>query len=184
MFYKVGSMRSEGDEPIVVAAPIVIAFRKEASGSLIMKIQDHFWPEDLEPAIPVIHDRAHSLLQHLLLLVELSNESENSGCEILQQILQPANLTSNRPFRVALLSRTTEQEDASKLSKRNPLSAGEIRVFKPSQRSKQSAGFSPLKYRVRARRPGLTPRPTIPCYLVSEPEIKSSVLRLASSSVN
>ena len=134
VFYKVGSMRSEGDEPIVVAAPIVIAFRKEASGSLIMKIQDHFWPEDLEPAIPVIHDRAHSLLQHLLLLVELSNESDNSGCEILRQILQPAKLTSNRPFRVALLSRTTEQEDASKLSKRNPLSAGEIRVFKPSQK--------------------------------------------------
>jgi hypothetical protein len=112
----------------------VVAFQKEASGLLITKIQDHFWPEDLKRAIPVIHDRAHSLLEHLLLLVELSNECDDSGCDILKQVLHPANLTSNRPFRVALLSRTTKQEDASQLSKRNPLSAGEIRVFKPSQK--------------------------------------------------
>jgi hypothetical protein len=32
-----------------------------------MTIQDHFWPEDLERAIPVLRDAAHSLLDHLLL---------------------------------------------------------------------------------------------------------------------
>jgi hypothetical protein len=36
----------------------VIAFRKEETGVLVMELSEHIWPENLELAIPVVHDVA------------------------------------------------------------------------------------------------------------------------------
>jgi SpoIIAA-like len=111
---------------------LVIAFCREVTGLLVVKIQDHFWPEDLERAIPMIHAAAHNRLDELLLLVELSSECEGSGCEIIKEILEPADLPPKRLFRLALLSRTSQQEKVNTLLKQK--FNGEIRVFAPDRK--------------------------------------------------
>ena len=38
----------------------MIALRREETGVLVMELSEHFWPEDLESAIPAVHDVAES----------------------------------------------------------------------------------------------------------------------------
>ena len=61
----------------------MIALRKEETGVLVMKLAEHLWPEDLELAIPVVHDVARSRQNPLLLLVEVADGFETSlGCSL------------------------------------------------------------------------------------------------------
>jgi hypothetical protein len=47
----------------------VIALRREETGILVMELSEHLWPDNLELAIPVVHDVARSRQNPLLLLV-------------------------------------------------------------------------------------------------------------------
>ncbi len=38
----------------------MIALRREETGVLVMELSEHLWPEDLELAIPAVHDIARS----------------------------------------------------------------------------------------------------------------------------
>ena len=51
----------------------MIALRKVETGLLVMELSDHLWPEDLELAIPVVHDVARSRQNPLLLFVVVSS---------------------------------------------------------------------------------------------------------------
>jgi hypothetical protein len=82
----------------------VIAFRKEETGVLVMELSEHLWPEDLELAIPVVHDVARSRQNPLLLFVEVASGFDTSSWAFLCQILQPGILAQNRPSRVAVLT--------------------------------------------------------------------------------
>ena len=37
----------------------MITLRREETGVLVMELSEHLWPEDLESAIPVVHDVAN-----------------------------------------------------------------------------------------------------------------------------
>lgn len=75
----------------------MITLRKEESGVLVMELSEHLWPEDLELAIPVVHDVARSYQNPLLLLVEVFTSFDTSPFTFLCQILQPGILAHRSP---------------------------------------------------------------------------------------
>ena len=90
----------------------MITLRKEESGVLVMELSEHLWPEDLELAIPVVHDVARSYQNPLLLLVDVVSSFDTSPFTFLCQILQPGVLAQNRPSRVAVLTTFIEESEA------------------------------------------------------------------------
>jgi hypothetical protein len=114
----------------------MITLRKEETGVLVMELSEHLWPEDLELAIPVVHDVARSYQNPLLLLVEVFTSFDTSPFTFLCQILQPGILAQNRPSRVAVLTSLAE-ERASIPSKQIP--EVEIRLFNSGQRCEAKA---------------------------------------------
>jgi hypothetical protein len=115
----------------------VIAFRKEECGVLVMELSEHLWPEDLELAIPVVHDVARSRQNPLLLLVEVASGFDTSSWAFLCQILQPGILAQNRPSRVAVLTPVAEERESKIPLKQIPET--QIRFFSPHQRFEAKA---------------------------------------------
>jgi hypothetical protein len=109
----------------------MILLRKEETGVLVMELSEHLWPEDLEIAIPAVHDVSRSPQNPLLLLVEVASDFDTSPSVLLCQILQPGILAQNRPSRVAVLTTFTEC-DAQVASKKD--TEVQIRFFGPNQR--------------------------------------------------
>jgi hypothetical protein len=105
----------------------VIALRREETGVLLMQLSNHLWPDDLELAIPVVHDVARSRRNPLLLLVVVDNDFDTPLWDFLCQILQPGILAKNRPSRVAVL--TKDPAEATK----NLDSEVEVRIFGSDQ---------------------------------------------------
>jgi hypothetical protein len=105
----------------------VIALRREETGVLLMQLSNHLWPDDLELAIPVVHDVARSRRNPLLLLVVVDSDFDTPLWDFLCQILQPGILAENRPSRVAVL--TKDPAEATK----NLDSEVEIRIFSSDQ---------------------------------------------------
>ena len=87
---------------------------------LVMELSEHLWPEDLELAIPVVHDVARSLQNPLLLLVEVASGFDTSPWAFLCQILQPGILAQNRPSRVAVIAEECESKIPFKTNSRSP----------------------------------------------------------------
>ena len=115
----------------------MIALRKEETGVLVMELSEHLWPEDLELAIPVVHDIARSRQNPLLLLVEVFSSFDRSPFTFLCQILQPGILAQNRPSRVAVLTSIAEERESNIPSKQIP--EVEIRFFSSHQRFEAKA---------------------------------------------
>jgi hypothetical protein len=115
----------------------MIALRKEETGVLVMVLSEHLWPEDLELAIPVVHDVARSRQNPLLLLVEVATGFDTPPGTVLRQILQPGILPQNRPSRVAVLTTISEEREFKIPS--NRISGVQIRSFKPDQRCEAKA---------------------------------------------
>jgi len=113
----------------------VIALPREETGVLVMELSEHFWPEDLESAIPVVHDIARSPQNPLLLLVVVDRHFDTPLWDFLGQILQPGILAQNRPSRVAVL--TSIAQECESTSKQ--ISGVEIRFFSPDQSCKARA---------------------------------------------
>ena len=105
----------------------MIALRREETGVLLMQLSNHLWPDDLELAIPVVHDVARSRRNPLLLLVVVDSDFETPLWDFLCQILQPGILAENRPSRVAVL--TKDPGEATK----NLDSEVEVRIFSSDQ---------------------------------------------------
>ena len=63
----------------------------------MIELSEHLWPEDLELAIPVVHDVARSYQNPLLLLVEVFTSFDTSPFTFLCQILQPGILAHRSP---------------------------------------------------------------------------------------
>ena len=103
---------------------------------LVMELTEHLWPEDLELAIPVVHDVARSRQNPLLLLVDVVSSFDTSPLTFLSQILQPGILAQNRPSRVAVLTSVAEQRESIP-SRQVP--EVEIRFFGPDQRCEAKA---------------------------------------------
>lgn len=103
----------------------------------VMELSGHLWPEDLELAIPAVHDVARSRQNPLLLLVEIASGFDTSPCDVLCQILQPGILAQKRPSRVALLT-TTTKEGESKMSSIH-ISNVQIRFFDLDRRCEAKA---------------------------------------------
>ena len=117
----------------------MIALRKEEAGVLVMELSEHLWPEDLELAIPIVHDVARSRQNPLLLLVEMVRDFDTPPWEFLSQILQPGILPSNRPSRVALLTTIAEELESKIPSKQ--FSKVQIRLFSPTRDARPKLGF-------------------------------------------
>src|ERR1700731_4178111 len=92
-----------------------------------MELSEHLWPEDLESAIPVVHDVARSYRNPLLLLVVVANGYDTSPSDVLCQILQPGILAQNRPSRVAVVTNNPAEP------KNNLHSEVQMRFFRPNQ---------------------------------------------------
>lgn len=105
----------------------MIALRREETGVLLMQLSNHLWPDDLELAIPVVHDVARSRRNPLLLLVVVDSDFETPLWDFLCQILQPGILAENRPSRVAVL--TKDPGEATK----NLDPEVEVRIFSSDQ---------------------------------------------------
>ena len=105
----------------------MIALRREETGVLLMQLSNHLWPDDLELAIPVVHDVARSRRNPLLLLVVVDNDFDTPLWDFLCQILQPGILAKNRPSRVAVLTKDPAQ------ATKNLDSEVEIRIFSSDQ---------------------------------------------------
>jgi len=105
----------------------VIALRREETGVLLMQLSNHLWPDDLELAIPIVHDVARSRRNPLLLLVVVDNDFDTPLWDFLGQILQPGILAKNRPSRVAVLTKDPAQ------ATKNLDSEVEIRIFSSDQ---------------------------------------------------
>ena len=105
----------------------MIALRREEPGILVMELSEHLWPDNLELAIPVVHDVARSRRNPLLLLVVIGSDFDTPLWDFLCQILQPGILAENRPSRVAVLT-TNPAEPTNNLD-----SKVEIRVFGSDQ---------------------------------------------------
>ena len=82
----------------------MISLRREETGLLVMELSEHLWPDNLELAIPVVHDVARSRQNPLLLLVVVDGDFDTPLWDFLCQILQPGILAENRPCRVAVLT--------------------------------------------------------------------------------
>ena len=96
-----------------------------------MELSEHLWPEDLELAIPVVHDVARSIQNPLLLLVEVASGFDTSPWAFLCQILQPGILARNRPSRVAVLTPIAEECESKipfKTNSRRPKSASLVPI--------------------------------------------------------
>jgi hypothetical protein len=118
----------------------VIALREEETGVLVMELSEHLWPEDMELAVPVVHDVARSRQDPLLLLVEVASSFDTSPRAFLYQILQPGILAHNRPSRIAVVTSTAEERESKIPSKQiSEVSEVEIRFFRPDQRCKARA---------------------------------------------
>ena len=115
----------------------MITLRKEESGVLVMELSEHLWPEDLELAIPVVHDVARSYQNPLLLLVDVVSSFDTSPFTFLCQILQPGVLAQNRPSRVAVLT-TFIKESEAKVGSKNCTEI-QIRFFSPHQEGEAKA---------------------------------------------
>jgi hypothetical protein len=105
----------------------VISLRREETGLLVMELSEHLWPDNLELAIPVVHDVARSRRNPLLLLVVIGSDFDTPLWDFLRQILQPGILAENRPSRVAVLT-TNPAEPTNNLD-----SQVEMRVFGSDQ---------------------------------------------------
>ena len=105
----------------------MITLRREETGVLVMELSEHLWPEDLESAIPVVHDVARSYQNPLLLLVVVANGYDTSPSDVLCQILQPGILAQNRPSRVAVVTNNPAEP------KNNLHSEVHMRFFRPDQ---------------------------------------------------
>jgi hypothetical protein len=105
----------------------VIGLRREETGVLVIELSEHFWPEDLESAIPAVHDIARSPQNPLLLLLVVDNDFDTPLWDFLGQILQPGILAQNRPSRVAVLTPNPAEP------KNNFNSEIQIRFFGPNQ---------------------------------------------------
>ena len=105
----------------------MIALRREETGVLLMQLSNHLWPDDLELAIPIVHDVARSRRNPLLLLVVVDNDFDTPLWDFLGQILQPGILAKNRPSRVAVLTKDPAQ------ATKNLDSEVEIRIFSSDQ---------------------------------------------------
>ena len=105
----------------------MISLRREETGLLVMELSEHLWPDNLELAIPVVHDVARSRRNPLLLLVVIGSDFDTPLWDFLRQILQPGILAENRPSRVAVLT-TNPAEPTNNLD-----SQVEIRVFGSDQ---------------------------------------------------
>ena len=105
----------------------MITLRREETGVLVMELSEHLWPEDLESAIPVVHDVARSYRNPLLLLVVVANGYDTSPSDVLCQILQPGILAQNRPSRVAVVTNNPAEP------KNNLHSEVQMRFFRPDQ---------------------------------------------------
>ena len=115
----------------------MITYCKEETGILVMELSEHLLPEDLESAIPVVHDVARSRQNPLLLLVEVASNFDTSALTFLTQILQPGILAPNRPSRVAVLTSIAEECESTFRSKQ--ISKVEMRFFSPDQSCKARA---------------------------------------------
>ena len=115
----------------------MITLRREETGVLVMELSEHLWPEDLESAIPVVHDVARSYHNPLLLLVVVANGYDTSPSDVLCQILQPGILAQNRPSRVAVLTTFIEESEA-KVDSKNCTEI-QIRFFGPHQECEAKA---------------------------------------------
>src|ERR1700730_5018670 len=93
-----------------------------------MQLSNHLWPDDLELAIPVVHDVARSRRNPLLLLVVVDSDFDTSLWDFLRQILQPGILAENRPSRVAVLTKDPAAQPTKNLD-----SQVEIRIFGSDQ---------------------------------------------------
>jgi hypothetical protein len=105
----------------------VIALRREETGILVMELSEHLWPDNLELAIPVVHDVARSRQNPLLLLVVVDGDFDTPLWDFLCQILQPGILAENRPSRVAVLTSNPAE------LKNNLNSEIQTRFFSPNQ---------------------------------------------------
>jgi hypothetical protein len=105
----------------------VISLRREETGLLVMELSEHLWPDNLELAIPVVHDVARSRRNPLLLLVVIGSDFDTPLWDFLRQILQPGILAENRPSRVAVLTKDPAEPT------KNLDSEVEIRIFGSDQ---------------------------------------------------
>ena len=105
----------------------MITLRREETGVLVMELSEHLWPDDLELAIPVVHDVARSRRNPLLLLVVIGSDFDTPLWDFLPQILQPGILAENRPSRVAVLTKDPAEPT------KNLDSEVEIRIFGSDQ---------------------------------------------------
>ena len=105
----------------------MIALRREETGVLVMELSEHLWPDNLELAIPVVHDVARSRRNPLLLLVVIGSDFDTPLWDFLRQILQPGILAENRPSRVAVLTKDPAEPT------KNLDSEVEIRIFGSDQ---------------------------------------------------
>jgi len=92
-----------------------------------MELSEHLWPDNLELAIPVVHDVARSRQNPLLLLVVVDADFDTPLWDFLCQILQPGILAENRPSRVAVLTSNPAEP------KNNLNSEIQTRFFSPNQ---------------------------------------------------
>ena len=104
---------------------------------LVMELSAHLWPEDLELAIPVVHDVARARQNPLLLLVEVAISFATSAWDVLAQILQPGILAQKRPCRVAVLTPIVGERESKIPLKQIP--EAQIRFFSPDQRFEAKA---------------------------------------------
>ena len=105
----------------------MIALRREEPGVLVMELSEHLWPENLEFAIPVVHDVARSRQNPLLLLLVVDSDFDTPLGDFFCQILQPGILAQNRPSRVAVLTPNPAEPES------NFDSEVQIRFFDPNQ---------------------------------------------------
>ena len=105
----------------------MISLRREETGLLVMELSEHLWPDNLELAIPVVHDVARSRRNPLLLLVVTGSDFDTPLWDFLRQILQPGILAENRPSRVAVLTKDPAEPT------KNLDSEVEIRIFGSDQ---------------------------------------------------
>ena len=105
----------------------MITLRREETGVLVMELSEHLWPDNLELAIPVVHDVARSRRNPLLLLVVIGSDFDTPLWDFLRQILQPGILAKNRPSRVAVLTKDPAEPT------KNLDSEVEIRIFSSDQ---------------------------------------------------
>ena len=105
----------------------MISLSREETGLLVMELSEHLWPDNLELAIPVVHDVARSRRNPLLLLVVIGSDFDTPLWDFLCQILQPGILAENRPSRVAVLTKDPAEPT------KNLDSEVEIRIFGSDQ---------------------------------------------------